>query len=134
MPTWEFRWECFDKLPDDGLERRVELALEAIEVRVAMALDVFSKARTAKERREPREIDPAGQGGVDDGKEGGCGSTKSVSGAPPLLVTGRRTAGREAEGAEVIERWELEVVVVVVEEEEEEEEVGIVFELDECSR
>jgi hypothetical protein len=72
MPTWEILWVCFDKLPDDGLERRVELALEAIEVRVAMALDVFSRARTAKDRREPREIDPAEQGGVGDDNEGDC--------------------------------------------------------------
>lgn len=45
-------WECLDRLPAEALERREEaLGAEPRDARLAMALEVFSKAMTARERR-----------------------------------------------------------------------------------
>ena len=47
VPARECLDDCFDdRLPDDGTERRVRLGLK-----VAIALEVFSKAIVARERR-----------------------------------------------------------------------------------
>lgn len=50
--------ECFDRLPEETEERSEELELIPMEVRVARALDVFSRARRASDRRLPRDIEP----------------------------------------------------------------------------
>lgn len=52
LPSWEYLWECLDRLPAEALERREEaLGAEPRDARLAMALEVFSKAMTARERR-----------------------------------------------------------------------------------
>jgi hypothetical protein len=50
--------ECLDKLPDEAEERRVELVVPPMAERFARALEVFSRAKAAKERRLRREIEP----------------------------------------------------------------------------
>ena len=56
-----------DRLPDEGVERRELLVLPPKLEKPAKALEVFSRARVAKERRGRREIEPTAEpekGGV----------------------------------------------------------------------
>lgn len=77
MLNCETLCECFFRLVIDGDERREEVLVE----RLARALEVFSRARAAKERRLAREMEPmtepwnveggmVGVGGEDEMEEG----------------------------------------------------------------
>lgn len=74
--SWDTWRECLDRLPDEGVERRELVVLPPIPDRLAKALEVFSRARVARERRERREIEP-----TTELEKGGVGVVVEVGGA-----------------------------------------------------
>lgn len=103
--NWETWRECLDRLPDEGVERRELLVLPPIFERLAKALEVFSRANVAKERRERRETEPTTEpeNVVVVVVEGGS-AREAEGGSEVLSVGGGAATTEEPEAVEEVGR------------------------------
>lgn len=104
----ELCWgECLDRLPIEEEECK-EWSVEPPKLyRLAKALEVFSRANEAKERRDDLDAAAIGSEGVSEGVagEGEEGEVDLLAAAVVAVEEGRKEVGSEIE---VDEGWEFE--------------------------
>jgi hypothetical protein len=105
--------ECFERLPDEVEVRREELAVLPMDERFARALEVFSRANAANDRRLRREIEPITEPvKLDVVVVVVFAAVVVLDAVPAGEVRGGRTkesgtsAGVEETGTEVVDVWE----------------------------